>query len=110
MAEDWRKKIDQADEEASKTADDEVQPELDEITKEATKLQDIFNDLKFTDQETYDRLIAIVKNATSRNESMASVLQNLRALGAAGKNLATKIAGAASGGGVAALSSALGIK
>jgi len=106
MARDFTK----AREKARKAADAAVGGRLDEITQQAKDLEKIFDDLKLTDRETYDELIRIVEDATNRNESVASVVERVKALGAAGATLAGQIAGIASGGGgLKAVRSALGL-
>jgi predicted HAD superfamily phosphohydrolase len=95
--EDWKKLIDAADAEAAAEADDVVKDDLDQITAQADQLRDIFDELKMTDPATYDELIKIVDDATAKNESVASVVDRLKALGAAGKKLAGSIANVASG-------------
>ena len=50
---------------------------LEEINEQADELEGIFDTLKLTDQETYDELTKIVKEATAKNESVASVIERV---------------------------------
>ena len=90
-------------------ADAAADPQLEAILGEADRLTKVFDDLKLTDPATYDSLKQIVQEATNRHESVASVIDRVKALGQAGQGLATRIAGLSSGGGLAALRGALGI-
>ena len=96
-----------AREEARTAADAAVGDRLDAITQQAAQLEEIFDDLKLTDRATYDRLIQVVQDATARNESIASVIDRIKAFSAAGLNLAGKIGDIASGGTLATLRTAL---
>ena len=95
-AEDWKKKIDDARAKARAEADKAGDPDLDQLNKDVAELRGIFDDLKLTDKETYDKLIAIVEEATRKHERLASVIKNIKALGDAGKALVTKVAKAGS--------------
>ena len=48
---------------------------------------------KVADQETYDRLIAAVGEATARNESVAALRERLQQVGAKAAGVARQIAG-----------------
>ena len=103
MARDFTK----AREKSRAAADAAVGDRLDEITRQADELEGIFDELKLTDKETYDGLIKIVEQATKKNESIASVIDNLKSLGQAGIKLAGVIGNITSGGSVSALRAAL---
>ncbi len=105
--EDWRKKIDDAADAAKKKADAAVQDDLDKITAQAAELQEIFDGLKLTDAATYDQLVEIVDEATARNDAISSVVDRVKALGAAGKELAATIGNISGGGALAMLRNAL---
>ena len=107
MSEDWRAKIDAADEKAAKKADDAVKGELDAITAQATELESIFDNLKLTDRETYDKLVEIVENATRKNESIASIVKRVEGLGDVGKRLARSIGNLSTGGALSLLEKTL---
>jgi len=55
------------------------------------------NDLKpkTTDEETYEKLIAVVRDATAKNESLATLKQNVQQLGSSAVALLTEMAGIA---------------
>jgi len=95
--EDWKAEMDKARAKARAQADDAVKDDLDQITAQADQLRGIFDDLKLTDPATYDELIKIVDDATAKNESIASVVDRLKALGAVGTKLAGSITNVASG-------------
>jgi hypothetical protein len=103
MPRDFRK----AREKAKKAGRKAVGNKLEEINEQADELEGIFDALKLTDQETYDELVKIVKEATAKNESVASVIARVKELGAAGVKLAGTIADISSGGTLAALRGAL---
>ena len=86
-----------------------VGDKLEKIDEQADELEGIFDALKLTDRETYDELTKIVKEATAKNESVASVIDRVKELGAAGATLAGTIAHISSGGTLAALRGALNI-
>lgn len=108
--EDWKKLLDDADAEAAAEADAAVDGDLAQITAQADQLRGIFEGLKLTDQATYDELIKVVEDATEKNESIASVVDHLQALGEAGKKLAGSITSVASGGSLGVLRTALKLK
>lgn len=94
MARDFSK----AREKARAAGDAAVGDKLDKVTQQATDMEKIFDELKLTDQATYDELIKVVEDATEKNESVASVVDRLKALGKAGKKLAGSITSVASAG------------
>ena len=98
MANGWREKADRARRAAREAADNETEEELKAVLGKADELEGIFKDLKLADQETYDQLITVVEKATERNDSIATVVARLKALGEAGKKLAAT-AGNVSGAG-----------
>jgi len=114
MARDFSK----ARKKAREAGDAAVGDKLDEVTQQASNMEEIFDELKLTDQATYDELIKIVEDATSKNQSVASVVDRLKDLGKAGKKLAgsiTRVASEsaldiASGGSLGALRKALKLK
>ena len=98
-----------AREKARKAGRKAVGDQLDQITEQADALQGIFDGLKLTDPATYDALTDIVKEASAKNESLASVIDRVKELGAGGAQLAGKIAGLSGGGALALLVRALRI-
>lgn len=100
----------EAREKAKAAGDSAVGGKLDDITQQAADMEKIFDELKLTDQATYDELIKIVEDATMKNESLASVVDRVKALGTAGATLAGQIVNIASGGGgLQAIRNALGL-
>ncbi len=87
--------------------DTAVGDQLDAIIQQAAQLEQIFDDLKLSDQATYDSLTEIVRGATDRNEAIATVIDRIRVLGAVGQELAEKIGDITSGGALAVLRGAL---
>ena len=104
-SDDWRARINDAANAAKESAD--AATDLDQVTAQATALKQAFDDLMLTDKETYDKLVEIIKDATNRNEAMASVVDRLKSLGEVGKTLADTIGSLARGGSIGALRSAL---
>jgi hypothetical protein len=103
MARDFTK----ARKKATDAADAAVGDRLDKIDQQASELAGIFDDLKLTDQATYDALVAIVEDATEKNLSIASVIDNVKALGAAGTKLAGKLGDLSSGGAMQLVANAI---
>jgi hypothetical protein len=95
--EDRKARLAKARAKAKAQADGVVNDDLDQITAQADQLQGIFDDLKLTDPATYDELVKIVDEANANNESIASVVDRVKALGAAGTKLASSITNVASG-------------
>ena len=95
--EDRKARLAKARAKAKAQADGVVNGDLDQITAQADQLRGIFDDLKLSDPATYDELIKIVDEATAKNESIASVVDRVKALGAAGTKLAGSITNVASG-------------
>ena len=106
---DWKKVIDDAATVARKEADGATDDELKEIQGQAALLRGIFDDLELTDKATYDQLIKIVEEATRRNESIASVIDRLKAPGTAGTRLAATIGNISSGGALTVLRQTLNL-
>lgn len=106
MARDFSK----AREKARAAGDAAVGDKLDKVTQQVAEMEKIFDELKLTDQATYDELIEIVEDATAKNESIANVVDRVKALGKAGKKLAGSITSVASGGSLGILRTALGLK
>ena len=94
----FRDRVEKSRENAIRIADEQTDKDLKAILENVDDLEGIFNELKLTDQTTYDQLITIVEKATERNESIATVVDRLKALGEAGKKLAA-MAGNLSGAG-----------
>lgn len=92
---------------ARKAGDNAVGDRLDKINQQATELAGIFDELKLNDQATYDGLVKIVKEATAKNESIASVIDNVKALGKAGAKLAGNLTNLSSGNAIEVLTRAL---
>lgn len=106
MARDFSK----AREKARAAGDAAVGDKLDKVTQQVADMEKIFDELKLTDQATYDELIEIVEDATANNESIANVVDRVKALGKAGKKLAGSIASVAGGGSLGVLRTALKLK
>jgi hypothetical protein len=98
-----------AREKARNAGREAVGDQLDQITEQADGLEGIFDGLKLTDRGTYDALTKIVEEASAKNESIASVIERVKELGAEGAQLAGKIANLSSGGSLAAVKLALKI-
>lgn len=87
----FRDRVQKSRENAKKVADEQTDKDLKAILENVDDLEGIFNELKLTDQATYDQLITIVEKATERNESIATVVDRLKALGEAGIKLAATV-------------------
>ncbi len=107
MGEDWKRIIDEGADRAKAAADAATQAELDKIKAEANNLAAIFDELKLTDEATYKQLIAVVDDATHRNESLANVITRLKSLGEAGKKLFDTVGNLSTGGALKAVRAAL---
>lgn len=105
--EDWKKKIREANEAAKKEADAVANPQLAAVMQQADELKETFDVLKMNDRATYDKLVAIVEEATASNKSLASIVSSVKGLGGTAVGLAGSIAGIASGGGLAGGAGAL---
>ena len=90
-ANDWKREMEEASKESARTADEAIPDQIEEIGKQAERLTMTFRNLKMTDQETYDALVAIVDESTQRNLSIGEVVTRVKALGEAGKRLAGTI-------------------
>jgi hypothetical protein len=84
----FRDRVKKSRENARKVADEQTDKDLKVILENVDDLEGIFNGLKLNDQAAYDQLIAVVEKATERNESIATVVDRLKALGEAGMKLA----------------------
>lgn len=105
--EDFKKLIDEAAAKAKAKADAPTKDELEDIEAQADKLASIFNDLETIDPATYEQLIKVVEAATQKNESVAVVVDRLKALGEVGKKLAVSVGNLSSGGALKAVLEAL---
>jgi hypothetical protein len=105
--EDWKKEMLEASEAAKKKADAAADSQLAAVMQQADELKETFDALKLNDQATYDKLVAIVEEATATNESMASLVSRVKSLGGTAVGLAGTIGGIASGGGLAGGAGAL---
>ncbi len=103
----WQIDMEKAADAAAKTADEVTASEFEDLSNETAQLQGIFDELKLTDEATYNQLIEIVNEATRKNEAIGSVIERVKSLGAAGKGLLETIGNLSSGGGLAALRTAL---
>lgn len=70
-----RAAADKADKNASKLLDDDLQ----ELMKQVDKLKDLKP--QTTDEQTYQKLISAVEEATAKNHSIATLRENLMNLG-----------------------------
>ena len=104
---DWKKQIDEASKKAVEEANAVTASDLAEINQQADDLCAIFQQLKLSDQVTYDILVAIVDEATKRNEAISEVVTRFKALGQAATMLAARIESLTPGGALSALSKAL---
>ena len=84
----FRDRLKNSRENAKNEADNATKKDLDMLLEKVDELEGIFNELQLNDQATYDQLITVVEKATERNESIATVVDRLKALGEAGKKLA----------------------
>lgn len=100
---DFKKIIDAAAAKAKADADAATKDELEKIEAQADKLAGIFNDLETTDPATYKQLIEVVEAATQRNESVAAVVDRLKALGKVGMKLAESVGDLTTGGALRAV-------
>lgn len=81
-------------EEAAAETDEALKAELNKLkSMTRTDLEKLRPQV--TDQETYDKLIAVVKEATERNEDIAQIVTRVKGLGGAAVSLAKKIGGLA---------------
>ncbi|HEX9794038.1 MAG TPA: hypothetical protein VGC54_08650 [Planctomycetota bacterium] len=96
--------IEAAKDDADKLAD----PMLNSISNQADELRGIFDELKLTDEATYEAIKKIVNSETSKNIAIANIAARVQELGAAGASAATAIAGMTGAGALAALGSVLG--
>jgi hypothetical protein len=94
---------------AREAADEAVGDKLDAILQVADQLEDIFDELELSDKDTYDGLTEIVRDATEKNESIAAVIERVKALGEVGQELAVKITEITSAGALAAVRGALNV-
>lgn len=94
---------------AREAADEAVGDKLDAILDVAAQLEGIFGELELSDQETHASLIKIVRDATEKNESLATVIDRVRDLGDVGQELAERIAEVTSAGALAAVRGALNV-
>ena len=106
-ADDWKKEMEEASKESVRTADEAASGQIEEIGKQAEHLTMIFQNLRLTDQGTYDALVAIVDESTERNLCIGEVVARVKALGEAGKGLADTIENLSPGGALAMLTKAL---
>ncbi len=102
-ADDWKQDMIAASEKAKSEADAKTQKELDGISAGAAGLQQIADDLKLTDPETYNKLINIVDQATKNNEAIGDVVDKVKSLGKAGVKLAAGISSAGTLGALSAI-------
>ena len=103
----WQIDMEKAADTAAKKADEETAPVFKDLADEAAQYQKIFDDLKLKDAATYNKLIEIVNEATRKNEAIGSVIERVKSLGAAGIGLLETVENISSGGGLAALRTAL---
>ena len=82
-------------------------PELEEISGQAGQLTEIFSNLELSDEATYQALVAIVDNATRRNQSVGEIVERVRALGDAAEEVVGVIESMTPAGALSALGKAL---
>ena len=104
---DWKREMEEASRESGRTADEVTAGQMEEINRQAEDLTAIFQNLKLTDRDTYDALVAIVEESTARNLSIGEMVTRVKALGEAGKGLADTIETLSPGGALAMLTKAL---
>ena len=80
-ADDWKKKMNEASADAQEHADELTGDELQAIAGQAEHLSEIFTNLELSDDATYQALVAIVDDATRRNQSIGEIVERVRALG-----------------------------
>ena len=104
---DWKKELELASERARKKADQATGSQLDTINKQVDTLERVFEQLKLTDATTYNALVSIVEEATSKNESISDVISRLEALRDAASKLADLVQSLTPSGSLRTLAKAL---
>ena len=104
---DWKKQMEEASKEAVEDANAATASELAKIDEQADDLRAISQKLKLSDPITYDKLVAIVDEATRRNEAISEVVTRVKALGQAAAELAARIESLTPGAALSTLSKAL---
>ena len=80
---------------------------MEEISGQAGQLTEIFSNLELSDEATYQALVAIVDNATRRNQSVGEIVERVRALGDAAEEVVGVIESMTPAGALSALGKAL---
>ena len=104
---DWKKQMEEASKKAVEDANAATSSELAKINERADDLRAISQKLKLSDPITYDKLVAIVDEATRRNEAISEVVTRVKALGPAAVKLAARIESLTPGAALSTLSKAL---
>ncbi len=91
-SDDIRKKFERAAGRAASQADAELRGQLDVLLK-ATKTDLESLKPKVTDRATYEKLIAVVGEATQSNMDLAEVVSRVKALGGGALGLVKEVAG-----------------
>ncbi|MCY4374823.1 MAG: hypothetical protein OXC31_13710 [Spirochaetaceae bacterium] len=90
---DWKKRMEAGSKKAVEDANATTDPALAAINKQADDARAIVQNLKVSDQPTYNKLVEIVDDATRRNEAIGAVVGRVKILGQVGVELAEKIGG-----------------
>lgn len=92
LDDDFRKNFEKAAGEAASDADELLDDELQKLlSATAINLESLTPNV--TDRETYEKLIAVVKEATAHNMAIAELKQKIQALGKGAVGLAKDVAG-----------------
>ena len=89
---DWKKKMMEADAAAAKKAGELIDDDLEILMKEVATLKTTAAP-QTADSETYAKIIAVVEQATRKNESIAQLKANLKKLGGTAVALVKDVAG-----------------
>ncbi|MDQ1353733.1 MAG: hypothetical protein QG657_4040 [Acidobacteriota bacterium] len=82
--------LDESDKQAAQETDEVLRNRLEAI-KSLTRADLDKLRPEISDQETYDQLIEIVKNATGKNENLARIVERMQGLAQGAKALADKV-------------------
>ena len=106
-ADDWKKKMNEASVDAQERAGELTDDQLQAIAGQAEQLSEIFTNLELSDDATYHALVAIVDDATRRNQSIGEIVERLRALGDAVEDVVGVMESLTPAGGLSALRKSL---
>ena len=104
---DWKKKMKEASVAAQEHADGLADGQLEEISDQTKQLTEIFSNLELSDEANYQALVAIVDDATRRNQSIGEIVERFRAVGAAAEEVVGVIESLTPAGALSALGKAL---